>query len=45
MTDSAVDAVDSADTAVRAVSAVVTRPVEKLAGLAAGAQARATLRR
>jgi uncharacterized protein YoxC len=36
MTDSAVDAVASVDTAVRTVSAVVTRPIEKLAGLAAG---------
>jgi hypothetical protein len=36
MTDSAVDAVTAADTAVRTVSAVVTRPIEKLAGLASG---------
>ena len=36
MTDSAVDAVTAADTAVRTVSAVVTRPIGKLAGLAAG---------
>jgi hypothetical protein len=36
MTDSAVDAVDSMDTAVRAVSLAITRPVQKLSGLAAG---------
>src|SRR5512134_2757926 len=36
MTDSAVDAVDSADTAVRAVSMAITRPVQKVSGLAAG---------
>ena len=36
ITDSAVDAADSADTAVRAVSLAITRPVEKVAGLAAG---------
>ena len=36
VTDSAVDAVDSADTAVRAVSFAVTRPVQKVTGLAAG---------
>jgi hypothetical protein len=36
MTDSAVDAVTAADTAVRTVSGVVTKPIEKLAGLAAG---------
>ncbi|HEY2374153.1 MAG TPA: hypothetical protein VGH82_16660 [Gaiellaceae bacterium] len=36
ITDSAVDAADSADTAVRAVSMAVTRPVQKLSGLAAG---------
>ena len=36
ITDSAVDAADSADTAVRAVSLAVTRPVQKLAGFAAG---------
>ena len=35
VTDSAVDAVDSVDTAVRAVSMAVTRPVQKLSGLAA----------
>ena len=34
--DSAVDAADSADTAVRAVSLAVTRPVQKVAGFAAG---------
>lgn len=36
VTDSAVDAVDSVDTAVRAVSLAITRPVQKVAGLAAG---------
>jgi uncharacterized protein YoxC len=36
VTDSAVDAADSADTAVRAVSFAITRPVQKLSGLAAG---------
>jgi hypothetical protein len=36
VTDSAVDAADSVDTAVRAVSMAVTRPVQKLSGLAAG---------
>ena len=36
ITDSAVDAADSADTAVRAVSMAVTRPVQKVAGFAAG---------
>jgi uncharacterized protein YoxC len=35
ITDSAVDAADSVDTAVRAVSTAVTRPVQKLSGLAA----------
>src|SRR3979490_1189811 len=35
ITDSAVDAADAADTAVRAVSLAVTRPVTKLAGVAA----------
>jgi len=35
MTDSAVDAVTAVDRAVRAVSAVVTAPVQALAGLAA----------
>src|SRR5437868_7861483 len=38
MTDSAVDAVQSVDTAVRTVSRAVSRPVQKLAGLAAGAK-------
>lgn len=36
ITDSAVDAVASVDSAVRTVSNVVTRPIEKLAGLVAG---------
>ena len=36
VTDSAVDAADSADTAVRALSLAVTRPVQKVSGLAAG---------
>ena len=36
ITDSAVDAADSVDTAVRAVSMAITRPVEKVSGLAAG---------
>jgi hypothetical protein len=36
ITDSAVDAADSVDTAVRAVSMAVTRPVQKISGLAAG---------
>jgi hypothetical protein len=36
-TDSAVDAVDAADEAVRAASFAVKRPVQKLAGLSAGA--------
>jgi hypothetical protein len=36
MTDSAVDAVDSVDTAIRAVSMAITRPVQKISGLAAG---------
>jgi uncharacterized protein YoxC len=36
MTDSAVDAVESIDTAIRAVSMAITRPVQKLSGLAAG---------
>ena len=35
MTDSAVDAVSAIDRAVRAVSAIVTAPIEALAGLAA----------
>lgn len=36
MTDSAVDAVDSVDTAIRAMSLAITRPVQKVSGLAAG---------
>ena len=36
VTDSAVSMADSADTAVRAVSTVITTPVEKVTGLAAG---------
>jgi hypothetical protein len=36
VTDSAVDAADSLDTAVRAVSYAITRPVQKVSGLAAG---------
>ncbi|HZQ66639.1 MAG TPA: hypothetical protein VFA66_15590 [Gaiellaceae bacterium] len=36
ITDSAVDAVAGVDSAVRTVTAVVTKPVEKLAGLVAG---------
>ena len=36
VTDSAVDMADSADTAVRAVSMAITKPVQKIAGLAAG---------
>jgi hypothetical protein len=36
MTDSAVDAVDGVDTAIRAVSLAITRPVQKVSGLAAG---------
>ncbi len=36
VTDSAVDAADSADTAVRAVSIAITRPVQKVTGIAAG---------
>jgi uncharacterized protein YoxC len=36
ITDSAVDAAEKADTAVRAVSIAVTRPVQKVSGLAAG---------
>jgi uncharacterized protein YoxC len=36
VTDSAVDMADSADTAVRAVSIAITRPVQKISGLAAG---------
>jgi hypothetical protein len=36
ITDSAVDAVAGVDTAVRTISGVVTRPIEKLAGVIAG---------
>jgi hypothetical protein len=36
MTDSAVDAVEGVDTAVRTVSHAVTRPVQKVSGLATG---------
>ena len=36
VTDSAVDMANSADTAVRAVSMAITRPVQKISGLAAG---------
>jgi uncharacterized protein YoxC len=36
ITDSAVDAAQSVDTAVRTVSEAITRPVQKLSGLAAG---------
>jgi uncharacterized protein YoxC len=36
MTDSAVDVADSVDTAVRAVSFAITRPVQRISGLAAG---------
>lgn len=36
VTDSAVDMADSVDTAVRAVSMAITKPVQKLSGLAAG---------
>ena len=36
VTDSAVAMADSADTAVRAISTVITTPVEKVTGLAAG---------
>jgi hypothetical protein len=45
VTDSAVDAADAVDTAVRAVSLAIQRPVQKVAGLAAGvAHGTATLR-
>jgi hypothetical protein len=45
VTDSAVDMADSADTAVRAVSFALTRPVQKISGLAEGlAHGLATLR-
>jgi hypothetical protein len=36
VTDSAVDAAESVDTAVRAVTMAVTRPVQRISGLAAG---------
>jgi uncharacterized protein YoxC len=36
VTDSAVDAADSMDTAVRAVTLALTKPVEKISGLAEG---------
>src|SRR6476620_11999878 len=36
VTDSAVSMADSADTAVRAVSTAISKPVEKVSGLAAG---------
>jgi len=36
VTDSAVSMADSADTAVRAISTVITTPVEKISGIAAG---------
>jgi uncharacterized protein YoxC len=36
VTDSAVDVADSVDTAVRAVTLALTRPVQKISGLAAG---------
>lgn len=36
VTDSAVDAADALDTAVRAVTIAVTRPVQRISGLAAG---------
>ncbi len=36
ITDSAVDAADSVDTAVRAVNYAITRPVQKVSGMAAG---------
>ena len=36
VTDSAVDAADSLDTAVRAITIAITRPVQKVSGLAAG---------
>lgn len=36
VTTSAIDAVDSADTALRAVSIAVTRPVQKVSGIAKG---------
>lgn len=36
VTDSAVEAVESVDTAIRTVSSAVTRPVQKVSGIAAG---------
>lgn len=36
MTDSAVDATQQVDTAIRAVSLAITKPVQKVSGLAAG---------
>lgn len=36
VTTSAIDAADAADTAIRAISIAVTRPVEKISGLARG---------
>jgi uncharacterized protein YoxC len=36
VTDSAVDAADAVDTAIRAVTMAVTRPVQRISGLAAG---------
>jgi hypothetical protein len=36
VTDSAVDAADSVDTAVRAVNFAITRPVQKVSGIATG---------
>jgi hypothetical protein len=36
ITDSAVDAAESVDTAVRAMTHAITRPVQKVSGLAAG---------
>ncbi len=36
ITDSAVDAADSVDTAVRAATFAITRPVQKVSGMAAG---------
>ena len=45
VTDSAVDIADSVDTAVRAVTIAITRPVQKVAGLAEGvAHAASSLR-
>ena len=36
VTDSAVDAADAVDTTIRAVTMAITRPVQKISGLAAG---------